>query len=247
VRHRNLEILANRFADSEAAKLAAESALDDGDQWVRVLAATMVRNEKALEILRAVVADPHSSTELRVMALNRLVSKFGYDEAKELVTRAFASRQEEIRRAAIEAASDAGDLSQLEQICALAADVVPAIASLVATALGKLGDARAETTLIGLLGHEVIEVRAAAASALGLVGTVRAVVPLLPLTEGILHGELRQAARDAIRKIQSRLGDAEAGRISLAGAEESSGAVSLTTEGGEVSIAQDPAAKRTKS
>lgn len=89
---------------------------------------------------------------------------------------------------------------------------------------------------MALLSHAVAEIRGAAARALATAGTIRAVAPLLPLTEGLLHGDVKEAAREAIRSIQARLGDAEAGRVSIAPVESSAGAVSLAGAGGEVSL-----------
>ena len=97
-----------------------------------------------------------------------------------------------------------------------------------------------EQTLLRLLAREAAEVRAAAARALGQVGTVRAVEPLLALTEGLLASpSVKQAAREAVASIQSRLGDAEAGRLSLAAPAEREGALSLSGDeppGGELSL-----------
>jgi hypothetical protein len=105
---------------------------------------------------------------------------------------------------------------------------------------------RAESPLISLLGHESTEVRTAAVKALGVVGTVRAVEPLLPLTKALLVPDLRAAALDSIRRIQGRLGDVDGGRVSVAKVEEVAGAVSISTEGGELSLAkaQEPGTGR---
>jgi HEAT repeat protein len=110
-------------------------------------------------------------------------------------------------------------------------------------ALGVLGDARAEPHLIELLRHADEKVRMAAAAALGIVGGIQAVEPLLPLTKGLFNGDLHAAARDAVRRIQSRLGDVEAGRLSVAAAGPE-GALSVSGEGGELSVA--PGKQRTK-
>jgi hypothetical protein len=124
----------------------------------------------------------------------------------------------------------------------VARDVAPdadaALAQAAARALAELGDARAEPILIQLLGHESLEARSAAAEALGKLGTVRAVEPLLPLTKGLTtSAALKDAARAAVRAIQGRLGVVEAGRVSLTEEEAHAGALSIASEGGEVSLA----------
>ncbi len=119
----------------------------------------------------------------------------------------------------------------------MAAEANRETALAVAKALLALEDPQSEPALIGLLSHDAAEVRKAAAQALGKFGTVAAVEPLLPLTEGVLaSAELKEAARTAVRQIQGRLGPADAGRLSVAEATGSSGALSLASAGGEVSV-----------
>jgi HEAT repeat protein len=109
-----------------------------------------------------------------------------------------------------------------------------------ANELGSLDAARAEATLIELLSHPAHGVRRAAAISPGAVGTVRAVEPLLPLTKGITTNDaLKIAARHSIRRIQSRLGEAADGQLSLMTQDEQTGALSLSTDGGELSVTPD--------
>jgi HEAT repeat protein len=125
----------------------------------------------------------------------------------------------------------------VEIIAALSSDSDPALSAAAATTLGLLGDPQAEDALIRLLACENSAVRCAAAKSLGIVGTVHAVEPLLPLTKGLLgDAELRQAAQDAVRRIQGSLGDVEAGRVSVVKVEDVAGALSLTADGGELSL-----------
>jgi HEAT repeat protein len=239
VRVRNFQLLVDRFGSSEQTKRAVQVALGDRDPFVRVLGAAHEQGEKGMAILQAVAADPRSEVDVRVLALKRLVAIFGYANARPLVIDALAAPDRILNGAAVLAAGTAHDVSQLERITALADAGDEALTETVATALGKLGDARAEVALIGLLGRESTAVRIAAAAALGLIGTVHAVEPLLPLSKGLLgNADLHKAARDSIRRIQSRLGDAEAGRVSVASVDEAAGAVSLAAGGGEVSLAQ---------
>jgi hypothetical protein len=110
--------------------------------------------------------------------------------------------------------------------------------------LGSLESPPIERCLLQLLAGEETEVQIAAAQALGTVGSVSAVEPLLPLTKGFGRGPLRDAARGAIASIQSRLGDVQAGRLSLVEHDALAGAVALAAAeaplGGEVTVAADP-------
>jgi hypothetical protein len=237
VRARNLQLLVDKFGNSEEAKRAVEAAFGDRDPYVRLLGASSERGERGMASFQAIAADLRAPVDVRVMAIERLVSLFKYESAKTLVARALAAPERPLNRVAVVACGAAGDASQLDRICALATIGDAALTEDVATALGKLGDKRAEATLVGLLGHETTAVRIAAAAALGLVGSVDAVEPLFLLGKGLLgNPKLREVSRDAICRIQSRLGDAEAGRVSLASVDEAAGAVSLSAGGGEISL-----------
>ncbi|MBT3218194.1 MAG: hypothetical protein HN348_03815, partial [Proteobacteria bacterium] len=71
---------------------------------------------------------------------------------------------------------------------------------------------------------------------LGEVGSVRAVEPLLKLTKGGLPSALKQESRQAVRAIQSRLENVEAGRLSMAPI-HGGGELSVAAEEGRLAIA----------
>ncbi len=124
-----------------------------------------------------------------------------------------------------------------EALFALATSKDDEVCRAVAEGLATLADPRAEQALVQLLSRPADGVRCAAARSLGRVGSIAAVEPLLALTKGALFGgEAREAAREAVRRIQERLGDADAGRLSLAepGGE---GALSLAEPDGALSLA----------
>jgi HEAT repeat protein len=113
----------------------------------------------------------------------------------------------------------------------------------IAEALGVLGDPATEPALLRLLEDASTQVQCAAARSLGSIGSVLAVEPLMPHTEGLGNAQRRQAARAAIGQIQSRLGNVEAGRVSLA-EDALSGAVSLAGQGSEAAGALSLSAER---
>lgn len=104
--------------------------------------------------------------------------------------------------------------------------------------LGTLRSAEAEEAALRALDLPPPSgpVAQAAVRVLAQVGTVRAVAPLLEHADrrGVT-GELDTAARDAVLRIQSRLGPVDAGRVSMLGGGEVS-----VTGGGEVSEAGPP-------
>ena len=241
-------MLAGRHPRSPECTEAARVALADRDPRVRFAAASFERGEAGRVVLEALVGDPKAvPEEVRAASLERLVEHHGYEFAQPTVKRALASKSVAIRRAAIAAAGGARDPTLLDYLCVPGFVPEPELAETVATALGQASDPRAEPTLIALLAVDDAKVRVAAAAALASVGTVRAVEPLLPLTKGVLDTELHRVAQDAIRKIQSRLGDAEAGRVSVSKVESLAGGVSLASEGGELSVASAPDVEKRRS
>lgn len=118
----------------------------------------------------------------------------------------------------------------------LAAVEVPEALAVAALALAR--DPLAEPRLVALLSHRHVAVQIAAARALATCASVAAVEPLLPLTKGRVDRELKQAAREAVEAIQSRLAGVGRGRVSLAARAED-GEVELV-RGGELELT-DPA------
>ena len=237
VRVRNLEVLAKRYGFLAEAKTATARALEDKSPRVRVAGALLDKGEAGLTVLQSLVQDAGVPADVRAASLEHLVTIFSYENAKAAVSAALEASDVGLKRAAVAAVSRAKDADRALEIAALASETDAALCEAVATTLGQLGDARAEGALIKLLDREEPAVRLAAAKALGLVGTVHAVEPLLPLTRGLLGDDkVREAAQDAVRRIQLRLGDAEAGRVSIAKVEDVAGAVSVAADGGELSL-----------
>jgi len=110
---------------------------------------------------------------------------------------------------------------------------------------GRPGNLPLERGLIALLGREDEAVRAAAIAALARVGTARAVERLLPFTGGLLTSQaLKQRARAAVRAIQSRLVNGEAGAITLSVLEEEAGQLSLAADSGALSLPPPSSSRR---
>lgn len=107
--------------------------------------------------------------------------------------------------------------------------------SKVSEALERLG---AEDALCALLGSEVLPVQLAAVAALGRVGSVRAVEPLRPLTQGLTRdGELKRLAREAVQRVQARLGEVSPGGLSLVDGGAEAGRLSVPEAQGALSMA----------
>lgn len=230
VRRRAQATLLREFGQDARTRLAAEgwpSLADPVLELARLTACGDAVAEPGL-VEFAGVSQP---LELRGAALRTLVQRFGYARHQGSVLAALGASSGQDRRAALRLVVEAGDTEQVPRLSAQMMREPDELAVSFAEALGQLEDPRAEPDLVHLLARPVPALQCAAAVALGRLGTVRAVASLLPLTEGLLRdAAVKDAAREAVRAIQGRLGPVEAGRLSLAD-DDASGRVSLAVQG----------------
>ena len=229
VRLWNLLALQERFGHSPEAHEASREDLDDPSPWVRLSAARFLR-EGERPTLAGLARDPAVPDQAASEAIALLAARAPADEVGPFLVTVLKTRSGEARRQAME------ELGRLRHAPAFGPLVVllersdPGTAAAAAQSLGLLGDARAERALLKAVESEAYELRLAAARALASVGTASTVEPLLALLDaGRLDGESRQALRDAIAAIQSRLAGAEAAQLSL---------VTGPPEGGRLTLAQ---------
>ncbi|MGC4114840.1 MAG: HEAT repeat domain-containing protein [Myxococcales bacterium] len=229
VRLRNLAALLASHAAAPETGQALEAALSDRDPEVRLLAAQRADASAAVQrTLEALVDDREAAVAVRAAALERLSQLFPYDAIAPLVRRALYQELEPLRRVAVEAAGRGRDASQLASLHNLVATRDEALGRSLAKALAAIGGSEAESSLIALLQSGSDAVKREAAVGLAQAGTVRSVEPLLPLSQGVLgNAALKEAARDAIRAIQSRLGDADGGRLSMVDERAGEGGLSV--------------------
>ena len=245
-RLRNLTILARDYPGSAALAEAAASALGDSDARVKLAAARAIGGDRERDVLESLIGRSEGGPEIRVAALERLVETRPYQEVARHVALVLRSHEPKELRAAIVAAASGRDASAVERLCTIAESKAPEVAAAAAASLGEIGDPRAQATLVKLLSYEsaemfAVDVRQRAAVALGRLGTIEAVEPLLPLAHAVLPGAVRDAARDAVRAIQSRLGEAGAGRLSVVGTPDAAAGLSLVEEVGAGPSQEEPA------
>jgi hypothetical protein len=251
VRLANLRYLAQPGLGSPLSLLedTARALLTEPDVALRSLAARQLGAE-GYPVLSTLAADRAQGTALRVEALEAL----GQADAPGLepLLGELLSRPEE-PELLIAVLTGVGTLSltSLRGAVLRCTDIAHEGVRAAATrALARLVDSPAvqastEQRLLQLLADTSDDVQRASAEALAAVGSVRAVEPLLGLTRGLGRSALRQSARAAITQIQTRLGDVEAGRLSLADP-SLEGAVELASTSaaarvGDVSLADEAA------
>ncbi|MGC4118113.1 MAG: HEAT repeat domain-containing protein [Myxococcales bacterium] len=218
VQLRLLETLAGHYPGHPAAREAARHALGGTNPSVLLAAAKVLGGDEERAMVSRLLESQSSSpvpSEARIAALQRMVEISDGDEVRRHVARMLESAEPEELCAAMKAAAERRDATVLPRIGELCGSADASVARAAAIALAQMGDPRGQPPLVQLLGHGDAEARHAAVVALGKLGDVRAVEPLLPLANAVLPGALRDAAREAVRRIQGRLGDAAEGRLSM--------------------------------
>lgn len=227
VRLWNLLQLQEQFAATPEAERASRTALVDKSVWVRLSAARFLKND-GIAVLRALVEDRESPDDAASEALEVLAHRLPIAEAGPLLLKMLKHRSKETRRQAVK------QLGRLQYGPAISSLIVvlersnPRTAAAAATALGMIGGPAGEAALLKAMNDDARELRLAATRALGAIGSVRAVEPLLAHLEAFrLDAESRQALREAVSAIQSRLAGAGAGQLSIATEPSESGRLSL--------------------
>jgi len=242
VRQRCLETLARAFHDTPAAQRAGLAMLDVPDVALRLVAAELAGGDRAREVLTALVGDKDLEPAHRLAALELLTRDHPYGALGSTLDAAVRSGKPALVASAVTVIGRARDASRLATLRELASAMDAEVALQVARALGKIQDPSTEPELLRLLEHASIAVQRAAAVGLGRVGSVGAVEPLLRRAQGVFTDlDLKRDARDAIARIQNRLGPVDAGRLTVADGADAAGGLSVAVEPGRLSLADtDP-------
>jgi HEAT repeat protein len=181
---------------------------------------------------------------VRTRAVAELSRRFEGRELEVVLRFALESRHEAIRAAAVRAAAAENHRPLLDLVRRIAdRELSPSLAEAVAEALAARPDPVDEPLFLTMLTRHEPAVHLAAAKALAAVGTIAAVEPLLRLTEGVLrHAGVKEAAREAVRAIQARLGPADAGQLSVSAPAALAGALSTTSSAGLSVVSQSSSA-----
>jgi hypothetical protein len=233
---RKLRLLNLRFLVAPATQASpqllastARALLAEPHQPIRLLAAAQLGAE-GHGVLRALAADSQVEHDLRLQAVQALGASREPDLAglKALLQ---SPHPAAVHCAAL-AALPPSARALHEAVVSLTRSEEDSVRAAAARALGVLALPATEPVLLGLLADDSSHVQQAAAQALGVFASVAAVEHLLPLAQALFDTQLRQAAREAVARIQARLGDVEAGRVSLAEPHELAGAVALAEDAG---------------
>jgi len=235
VRIANFEAYA-RVARADELPPVARRLLASNEPPLQIAAARVLGDDDSFAALDAIL-DSVGRPDDRLAALEALFDVFPYARCRPALDVALRTGRPPLRLRALEIVEKFKDVTLLEPVLRCVSLDDDALVTAAAAALGAMGDTSAETTLIPLLSHASPARKLAAARALRTCGTVAAVEPLLPLTKGLFaDGALKSAALEAIRKIQSGLRHADAGRLSVSAHVDDGGALSVAQDAGGLSL-----------
>lgn len=244
VRFRNLRLLLARHAASpEAGRACRQAVHDEGDTAIRIAAARALGPE-GWEHLERIAQSEACEEAHRIAALQALNRDLPRDRLLPLLEGLATARVDGVVRLACRTLLDRGCRLRVGQMLAALPAVDAPTAIAFAHDLGELRTKDAEAALVGLLRRPEAEVKAVAAEALARSGSVRAIEPLLACAASgrfLLDAHLRRIVAEAVKSIQSRLGDqASRGQLSVATAAADHGFLSLAQEGGAISLVSNP-------
>lgn len=249
--------LATEFPRAPEAGATAEALLGDDLPEHRLEAArTLVSHDSqagadAASVLEAIVELSALRSSLREQALDAL-ARFGeLGTAVRLATAILdADETPQLRRVAIEALVRR---EASEALMAVTPTQQPEELIVLAQGLGKIGDLRAQETLLSMLKRPHEDLQIAVAGALAAFGNAQAVPALRraaashPYPSSSEAKAVAEVVEDAVARIQHRLGGSQGGEVSITSVEPLEGAVSPAEEdedespgvpdGGEVSLA----------
>lgn len=239
----SLALLLETYPRSAEVTEALSAASADPDARVRLNAALGMSGEEVLELLTAIIKDDALPVQLRAEALDAALKKVPYGKVSAIVAELLDSRRLELRRAAVRAVGVARDATLFARLHELARSAGDDLVPDVATAIGDIGEPWIEPALIEMVQRDSNACRAAAARVLAQRGSIAAVEPMLRVAEDMfLPREVTHALRDAVRAIQERAGDVEAGRLSLVSS-SAAGGLSLVDSDGRLSVPKREAPK----
>jgi hypothetical protein len=229
VRLANLRRLVRQYPQHPATRAALEQSCHDERQEIQLEAALAQGPEKGEATLWEIATAEWSADAHAAQAVAALGKRLPPDRVQVILERALRSRRSETASACLDVLGQHGGSAVVGPLSKVLAVVSGDLAVEAAHALGASGAASAETPLLDALGNDARAVRVAAAQALGRVGSAAAVLPLQERSAADRRdASLQQAARQAIAAIQSRVGAATRGALSLA--ESETGKLSLVDQ-----------------
>ena len=246
VRLTNLKTLAARYPESKELKNTAIKALKEESPAIRLVAGRHAGSQGYRVLLELAgsteIPEPIRMEAIHLMSIGKASKKESVAVLRNILKD--HSSTQAIRLAAIDGLGNRFDRGCLDLLVEQLAYSDEVLTPAIARALGKIDHPESETHLLRMLVFKHPETQRIASQWLGEIGSIKAVEPLLLCTEGDADRQTKKAAREAIAMIQSRLGDVDAGSLSLISTPEGEGALSMAEQAGQLSEVDE---KRTDS
>ena len=214
VRLLNLQVLCSTYPRSEEARVAAQRALSDKSPYLRLEGASFLGKE-GVETLRQLVAGEPMPAEVVAGALAALSRLLPEAEVAPLLLEAAKWRKGSPRIAAIEGLGHLRHAPAMGALAVLLDEGDAEVAGAAARALGEMDGP--EGLLLRSLRSRQTAALLAVVDVLGQKSSVGSVPDLSELArDGNTPSPLRQAARDAVRRIQARAPGAGTGQLAMA-------------------------------
>lgn len=227
VRLHNLLLLVEHFPEAPETAEAIEAVRSDPSPEVRLRTAIELGTQSKGRDLLWTLATDLENDSASARAVSFLGGQLPLEKTRDILEDALRRHFRETARACLQVIGPRGDPAAVEMLEAVLERDHGALAPVAARALGATGNPAAEPALLRALERDQPELQVAAAESLARVGSAASVLPLKEAADRLPH--VRQAARQAVVEIQSRLQGASPGQLSLA-----------ATEAGQLSFAGDP-------
>ncbi len=234
VRLRALEVLGALPGGGDMTRSVARRLLEDSHPGVRLRAAATLGGDAGFEALASIVRSPAPAPRASGIPSWQVALEAGWPRDLAGALDTSIEGYERLRGRALDRLLAGFPAERLLPLLREAIDGgSPPLRAAALRGMARSGDSSWEATAHRLLHDEAAEVRAVAVEVLGAAGTVGAVPHLRALAgrSGALDLALRLEIEKAVAAIQSRLGGAAAGQVSLpggSGGEWPAGRVSLS-------------------
>jgi hypothetical protein len=243
VRWRMLNALEPHFSHSEGARRLLWRTAQDASPRIRLYSAERLGAD-GLAGAESVLADPGATAEQRRVAAELMLQWSSASEGLAYSWEWLDHGVQGVRDVAVRFLAGVEGERALARVLSERGAHDPAALSLLRSL--KAATPALETHLLALLAVRHVprgapmaeEIAEVAARRLEEVGSRAAVAPLLARSEGAGR-RLRGAIRSAVAAIQARLGDADAGRLSLASRDDGAGGLSLSEAHGGLSRVEE--------
>lgn len=239
VRRANLDCLLEHFGSAQETKAFAKGALESNDPEVRLRAAMLLGTDGFRAVCSA-IQNSEATMLTRLEALRFLIRGFDRRKVIPVLEKLVAASTNEMRAQTIRSLTDLNHRPTLDLALKRLADASPAVLTASIAAVARFGSASDEPRIARLLSHVNKAVRLEAVKALSRVGTIASVEALTDArVKAAANEELKRAIDAAISRIQGRVGDADAGRLSIVHDTETAGGLAIAPPTGAVSVCQE--------